>query len=180
MALLERLAELPDLVIARVLAFFPLPFIDVIARSANPWSVRRRWLWWVPRWVSQWVPRWLARLVPLWVWSVLVVYPEGLEELVLNVEEIPPPPPAFSFPLGLRELLMWSCGIADITPYRFPAGLKELELPFNSFPIPEDYEWPQVEELIVSAAGENGERRDRDAQEMEILRRQLPKTRIRW
>lgn len=97
-----------------------------------------------------WMPSWGQRRRK----RVPVVYPDLLEVLDLGWNlGLKPPPPDFAYPMCLRDLDVAGCGISDITLFRFPSALDRLVVSGNEFPIPEEYEWPQVKQLIIGNGG---------------------------
>lgn len=82
----------------------------------------------------------------------VAVYPESLQLLFLtNNRPLVPPPPGFAFPPGLVEMRVDHCDISDITHFRFPSSLERLDVRSNAFPIPPDYEWPRLRELVIDS-----------------------------
>lgn len=100
---------------------------------ANPWTHHRV--------RPSRFPLLFARAVP----EPCLPFPDSLVELDLSSNhDLEPPPLGFAFPPRLQILDIMGADIDDITPYRFPDGLRTLNLLGNFFPLPSDYVWPRA------------------------------------
>lgn len=77
-------------------------------------------------------------------------YPASLSYLgFVGCTGLVPPPRDFVFPPRLESLVLRTCGISDITPFRFPSFLRLLDLLGNHFVVPDWYVWPRVLQLTI-------------------------------